>query len=74
MRDTGLDATALLVEGAAAELIVEQAAKLDVDMIIVGSHGHGAMRQLLLGSVSEGVLHRSKCPVLVVPTPKRSLV
>lgn len=37
------------------------------DMIIMGSHGHGALYNLLVGSVTEGVLKSAKCPVLVVP-------
>ena len=72
LRKTGLDATALLVQGATVETIMKEALKLDVDMIVVGSHGRGAMYQLLVGSVSEGVLHESECPVIVVPTHERS--
>jgi nucleotide-binding universal stress UspA family protein len=72
LRKTGLDTTALLVQGATVETILKEALKLDVDMIVAGSHGRGAMYQLLVGSVSEGVLHKSKCPVIVVPTHERS--
>ncbi len=68
MRATGLDITALLVQGVTVETILERARKLNIDMIIVGSHGRGAMYQLLVGSVSEGVLRGAVCPVLVVPT------
>jgi len=71
LRQTGLDTTALLVQGAAVEAMLDEASKLDVDMIVVGSHGRGAMHQLLVGSVSEGVLHKSECPILVVPTHDR---
>jgi nucleotide-binding universal stress UspA family protein len=72
LRKTGLDATALLVEGAAVETILKEASKLDADLIVIGSHGRGRMHQLLLGSVSEGVLHKSEFPILIVPTHKRS--
>ncbi|MBE0585939.1 MAG: universal stress protein, partial [Desulfofustis sp.] len=67
-RTTGLETTALLVQGATAETIVDKANKLEIDMVIVGSHGRGAMYQLLVGSVSEGVLRGAACPTLVVPT------
>jgi len=72
LRKAGLDTTALLLHGATVKKILKKASKLDVDMIVVGSHGRGAMYQLLVGSVSEGVLHKSRCPVLVVPTHKRT--
>jgi nucleotide-binding universal stress UspA family protein len=72
LRKAGLDATALLVHGATVETILKEASDLDVDMIVVGSHGRGAMYQLLVGSVSEGIIHKSRYPVLVIPTHKRS--
>jgi nucleotide-binding universal stress UspA family protein len=72
LRKTGLEATALLVHGATVETILQEASDLDVDMIVVGTHGRGAMYQLLMGSVSEGILHKSRYPVLVIPTHKRS--
>ena len=72
LRKAGLDATALLVHGATVEAILKEASDLDVDMIVVGTHGRGAMYQLLVGSVSEGILHKSRYPVLVIPTHKRT--
>ena len=50
----------------------EGGTKLDIDMIVVGSHGRGVMYQLLVGSVSEGVIRKSKCPIFVVPTHERT--
>ena len=70
-RKSGVDATALLVHGKTVDTILKEAADLDIDVIVVGSHGHGAMYQLLVGSISEGVLRRSKRPVLVIPTHER---
>jgi len=72
LRKTGLDAEALLVQGSTVKEILEAASKLNVDMIVVGSHGRGMAYQLLLGSVSEGVLHKSECPILIVPTHGRT--
>jgi nucleotide-binding universal stress UspA family protein len=71
MREAGLDATALFVEGAAVETILKEASKLGADMIVIGSHGRGRMHQFLLGSVSEGIVHKSECPILVIPTHNR---
>ena len=72
MRKAGVETTALLVHGATVDTILKEASDLEVDMIVVGSHGRGAMYQLLMGSVSEAVLHKSRLPVLVVPTHKRT--
>jgi nucleotide-binding universal stress UspA family protein len=71
-RKSGLDTTALLVQGPSAETILNQASEIEVDLIVVGSHGRGAMYQLLVGSVSEQVLHKSRWPVLVIPTRKHT--
>jgi nucleotide-binding universal stress UspA family protein len=72
LREEGLKATALLVHGHTVEMILKEASKLDVDMIVVGSHGRSAMHQLLVSSVSEEILHKSRCPILVVPTHRRA--
>ncbi len=70
LRKAGVETTALLVHGKTLDVILKEAADLDVDMIAVGSHGRGAMYQLLVGSISEDVLHKSRLPVLVIPTRK----
>jgi len=57
----------VMVRGAAAPSLVEVARKVEADLLVVGSHGKGPMKRLFLGSVSEGVLRRAPCPVLVVP-------
>ena len=46
--------------------VSEFANNREYDLIVVGSHGHGAIRELLLGSVAHSTVHRSKIPVLVV--------
>ena len=48
------------------------AAKMDVDTNVVGTHGRCAMYQLLAGSVSEEIIHKSRYPGLVIPTRKRT--
>ncbi len=72
MRSAGLEATGLLVEGPPAKTVLEEAARLEVDMIIVGSHGRGAVFRALLGSVSSGVIRQATCPVLVVPVAREA--
>jgi len=56
--------------GAVAEEILNQADELNADLIVMGTHGHGAMYNLLVGSATKGVLKRSTHPVLLVPGPK----
>ena len=73
LRHEGLEATALLVRedktaDETATLILEKAEKLDVDMIVVGSHGKGMMAQIMMGSVSQSLLKRSDRPVMIIPT------
>ena len=56
--------------GTVAEEILDQADELNADLIIMGTHGHGAMYNLLVGSATEGVLKHSTRPVLLVPAPR----
>ena len=56
--------------GTVAEEILNQADELNADMIVMGTHGHGAMYNLLVGSATKGVLKHSTRPVLLVPGPK----
>jgi nucleotide-binding universal stress UspA family protein len=58
--------------GAVADEILDQADQLNADLIVMGTHGHGAMYNLLVGSATKGVLKHSTRPVLLVPAPKSS--
>ena len=58
--------------GAVAEEILNEADELNADMIVMGTHGHGAMYNLLVGSAAKAVLKHSTRPVLLVPAPKSS--
>ena len=46
--------------------IVETAEEMKCDLIVVGSHGHNGWERLLLGSVSDAVIHHAHCSVMVV--------
>lgn len=67
--DEGVAAAEEIMEGEAAEQIVELARARDALVIVVGSRGLGAVAGALLGSVSSAILHRADRPVLVVPRP-----
>ena len=68
LRSDGLEATALLVQGAIVETILNEAERQDAAMIVLGSHGRGAVVELLVGSACEGIVRKSTRPVLVVPS------
>jgi nucleotide-binding universal stress UspA family protein len=56
-----------LRDGPASTVILERAAALSADLVIMGSHGHTALYDLLLGGTSHAVLKKSPCPVVIVP-------
>lgn len=55
-----------MLEGSAAEVIIEVANARQVDLIVVGSRGLGQLAGLLLGSQSQKIIQHAPCPVLVV--------
>ena len=67
LEKSGIDVTPLLIQGVTVETILQEATKLNADMIVIGSHGHGALHKALVGSVSEGIIRKASCPVLIVP-------
>ena len=66
LKRTGLAAESDYAVGHPAEEIARRADASDVDLIAMGSHGHGALASLLLGSVTQGVLARTKKPMLLL--------
>jgi nucleotide-binding universal stress UspA family protein len=67
LRAEGLDATALLIRGPTVQTTLKEAENLKAGLIVVGTHGHRAVYDVLIGSYSAGIIRRSKLPVLVVP-------
>lgn len=63
----GVDVLALHIQGPMVDKVVDEAQKQNADAIVIGSHGHGALFEFLVGSVTSGVLRAAKCPVIVVP-------
>src|SRR5438094_10572363 len=56
--------------GAVAEEILNQGDASNADLIVIGTHGHDAMYNLLVESATKGVLKHSTRPVLLVPPPR----
>jgi nucleotide-binding universal stress UspA family protein len=64
----GVRVDRLLVAGYCPAAIYEAAAKQDVDLIIISTHGRTGLGRALIGSVAEGTVRHAACPVLVVPS------
>ena len=71
LREAGVEAKAILVQGPTVEALLEMAEKQESDLIIVGSHGRSMVGEMLLGSVSKGLIRAGRCPVTVVPVGKQ---
>jgi nucleotide-binding universal stress UspA family protein len=61
----------LTKEGDFAELILKTAKEIHADIIILGSHSRKWLENIVMGSVTEKVLHRSTLPLLIIPTKKQ---
>lgn len=62
----GLACTAHVMVGQVAQSLASEARKLKCDMIVMGTHGMGAVSGMLLGSVAAKTVHLAHCPVLLV--------
>lgn len=71
MRSGGLEATALLVQGPTAKTLLAEAERLEIDLIVMGTHGRTAVMDILVGSVSHAVLRHTEIPVLLVPVRRK---
>ncbi len=63
----GVNATAQLFEGPLLDTLVLHLKRLDPDAVVMGSHGHGALYNLLVGGATEGIIRMARWPVMVVP-------
>ncbi len=66
MKNPALAVTTAIINGSPKSVILDEAEKLEADLIIVGSHGYGAVKRFLLGSVSQAVASHAKCSVEIV--------
>lgn len=62
----GVKVSTVLEVGHPVTKIIEQVKKDNIDLIVIGSHGYGPITGSVLGSVSQRVLQKAPCPVLLV--------
>jgi nucleotide-binding universal stress UspA family protein len=68
--ESGIDASFRVIPGTnrdPADLVADAAREAEADLIVVGTRGHGRVSGMLLGSVTQRLLHVAPCPVLAVP-------
>ena len=70
LRAAGVETTALQLQGKTVDTVIAEAERLPASLIVLGSHGHGAVYNMLVGSVAEGIVRASKVPILLVPPPR----
>lgn len=70
----GIQIESLVREGTVTDSILSLAESRAVDLIVMGTHGRQGFDHLLLGSITEKVLRKARCPVLVVRKPAREFV
>ena len=58
------------MRGAASESLCRSA--LDAELIVLGSHGHGAVHDQLVGSTSMRAIHHASCPIVILPDPRHA--
>jgi nucleotide-binding universal stress UspA family protein len=62
----GVEVETILKEGHTVQEIINTAVEEKFDLIVIGARGISKIRELLLGSVTDGVIHHASCPVLVI--------
>ncbi|MEQ8477116.1 universal stress protein [Fulvivirga sp.] len=67
LKEKGIDAEGLLIQGATIDMVLEESKKLNIDLIITGHQEHNFLYRAFVGSVSSEIVKKSKMPVLVVP-------
>ena len=60
-------ATTQIAEGSPLHALLDYVKECGADFVVLGSHGHGVIASLLLGSVAEGMVRKATVPTLIVP-------
>lgn len=68
--ELGPDCRSAFIDGQPGPAIVAYAESHEIDIIVMGTHGHSGLQRLLMGSVAEYVLRHANCPVLTVKSAR----
>jgi nucleotide-binding universal stress UspA family protein len=66
IQEKGIEVSSALLEGKTVNAIINESDRIEADLIVIGSETLGLFSRTFLGSVSEGVIRKANCPVLVV--------
>jgi nucleotide-binding universal stress UspA family protein len=67
LREAGYRCSSSLYEGEIVETILQKVRDMEADLIVMGARNKGRLQRFILGSVSNGVLKRALCPVMIIP-------
>jgi nucleotide-binding universal stress UspA family protein len=73
-RQAGRAIATTITDSSPAPAIVDYAKRHDIDLVVLGTHGRGALSHLFMGSVAERVVRMAPCPVLTVRDPEHEFV
>jgi len=70
LKEKSLDAEGLLVQGPTIDMIEAEVKKLNIDLLILGSHKHSFLYEAFVGNTAVRIIKESSIPVLIVPLPE----
>jgi len=68
--DKGVDVHTIIEVGRPDDVILEVASRFQCDAIVVGRPDRSRFDRMVMGSVSQNLVEKSQCPVIIVPTPE----
>ena len=70
LQHKGLEAEGLLIQGPTIEMIEAEVKKLNIDLLILGSHKHGFLYETFIGNTAMRIIKELSIPVMIVPLPE----
>jgi nucleotide-binding universal stress UspA family protein len=70
LKEKGIDAEELLIQGATVETILKETEKLNIDLVIIGHHKHRLLYKTFVGNTDSSLVNKSKVAVLQIPLNK----